>query len=176
MVARLEGHKDQDTLIAAAGLLSRHRQIELWLVGDGSRRAILEEVARRHGSNAQVRFLGARRDVPELLGQLDVFAFSAKPDEGLGIALIEAMAARVPIVATDVGACREVLESGALGRLVPYREATAMAAAIEEVAAGGPDVADRVARAACSASERFSTAAMADAYAKELRLPGPPNC
>jgi len=171
MVARLEVHKDQDTLIAAAGILARRRPVELWLVGDGSRRAALEELARAQRGQAEVCFLGARRDVPEILGQLDVFAFSAKPDEGLGIALIEAMAARAPIVATDVGACREVLEHGALGRIVPYRDAAAMAGALEEVAAGGPEVEDRIERAARSARERFSTEAMAAGYAGELGLP-----
>ena len=60
-----------------------------------------------------------RRDVPELVGQLDLFVFATTSDEGLGIALIEAMAVGVPVVASDVGACREVLDDGALGLLVP---------------------------------------------------------
>ena len=74
-----------------------------------------------------------RRDVPELVGQLDLFVFATTPDEGLGIALIEAMAAGVPVVASDVGACREVLDDGALGLLVPPRDPVALADAIERV-------------------------------------------
>ena len=168
MVARLDSSKDHETLIAAAALLSRSRPTELWLVGDGSDRAALEEYTRARVADV-VRFLGVRRDVPELLGQLDAFAYSVRPDEGLGIALIEAMAARLPIVATDVGACREVLEGGSLGTLVPYRDAEAMARALGDVAAFS-GVAERTERAARSAEARFSLRAMADGYARELGI------
>jgi glycosyltransferase involved in cell wall biosynthesis len=170
MVARLEQHKDQDTLIEAVAILSRRRPIELLLIGEGSRRRELETLATSRGVQTQVQFLGVRRDVPEILGKLDAFAFSAKPDEGLGIALIEAMAARVPIVATDVGACKEVLEDGRLGLLVPFRDAEAMALALEEIAEGGPEVDRRVEAAARSAEARFSKQAMAAGYATELGL------
>ncbi len=170
MVARLEQHKDQDTLIEAVALLARQQPVELSLVGDGSRRGQLEALVSARGLEAQVRFLGARRDIPELLGAFDVFAFSAKPDEGLGIALIEAMSAGVPIVATDVGACRETLEAGALGKLVPYRDAASMARALSEVAAGGQEVRDRAERAAAAARARVSMEAMAAGYARELGL------
>jgi len=170
MVARLEHSKDHETLIEAVALVARHRPIELVIVGDGSRRRDLEALARARGIEEQVRFLGTRRDVPEILGTLDAFAYSVKPDEGLGIALIEAMAARVPIVATDVGACKEVLENGALGTLVPYRDPAAMAEALEAVAARGPEIAERVQQAARSAAHRFSMEAMAAGYARELGL------
>jgi len=170
MVARLERSKDHDSLVEAVALVASQRPVELVLVGDGSRRAHLEALARARGVGEQVRFLGTRRDVPEILGSLDAFAFSVKPDEGLGIALIEAMAARVPVVATDVGACREILEGGALGRLVPYRDPAAMAQALEELAAGGPAIYTRLDLAARAAEARFSTHAMAAGYARELGL------
>jgi glycosyltransferase involved in cell wall biosynthesis len=170
MVARFERHKDQDTLIDAVAILSRRMPVELWLVGDGSRRGELERFAKERGVERLVRFLGARRDVPEILGDLDAFAFSAKPDEGLGIALIEAMAARVPVVATEVGACREVLDQGTLGRLVPYRDSHGMASALEDVARGGPELEARTEAAARKAKATFSKEAMATAYASELGL------
>ena len=120
MVARLDPIKDQATLIRAfAQVVKEHPRAELWLVGDGTRAAELCELAAAEGVADGVVFWGPRSDVPELLGQMDVFAFSTSRDEGFGIALIEAMAAGLPVVASDVPACREVLGSGAAGVLVP---------------------------------------------------------
>ena len=115
-----------------------------------------------------------RRDVPELIGQLDVFVFAATPDEGLGIALIEAMAAGVPVVASDVGACREVLDhdgpGGALGLLVPPRDPVALADAILRVRAEPAAAAARAERARRKAFEAFDAERMAAAYAELLGL------
>ena len=116
-----------------------------------------------------VKMLGMRRDVPELLGQMDAFVFSAKPDEGLGVALIEAMAARVPIIATDVGACREVLSDGTLGTLVPAGDVSAMARAVEALARNGPSP-DRLLAARERAKTVFSIGEMATRYARCLAL------
>ena len=59
-----------------------------------------------------------------MLAEADIFAFSTTLSEGFGIALIEAMAARLPIIATDVPACREVLDNGKAGILIPEEELT----------------------------------------------------
>ncbi len=121
MVARLDDSKDHPTLlssrrsIAQAGSGRRTHTHRQRYRPAGAREACW----RARTSTRAARFLGVRRDVAELLGQMDAFVFSVKRDEGLGIALIEAMAAGVPIVATDVGACREVLDGGSLGVLVP---------------------------------------------------------
>lgn len=171
MVARLEVHKDQPTLIRAAKLLrDRGRVVEVWLIGDGSRRREYERLIAELDVSAAVKLLGVRRDIPELLGQLDAFAFSAKPDEGQGVALVEAMAAGVPIVATDVGACREVLDGGALGRLVPPDQPERLAAAIEDVLANREQAAATAARAQSKVLSTFTIDAMARAYARCLKL------
>jgi glycosyltransferase involved in cell wall biosynthesis len=131
MVARLDAIKDHETLLGAYRLL--HRQIpdsELWIIGDGALRGSLEERAIQYGIAASTRFFGNRTDIPELLGQMDVYAFSTTRDEGFGIALIEAMAAGVPVVATDVPACREVLAGGEAGVLVPPADPKSLADAI----------------------------------------------
>jgi len=172
MVARLEVHKDQPTLIRAAALLrDAARPVEVWLIGEGSRRAEYQRLIEELGLGGVVQILGMRRDVPELLGRMDAFAFAAKPDEGLGVALIEAMAAGVPIVATNVGACREVLLDGALGELVPPGDAAAMAAAISRLAAAEHPDAGRLTQARAHARSTFSIDAMAAAYASILGLP-----
>ena len=119
MVARLNAIKDQATLIQAfAQVHETDPQTRLWLVGDGEERSRLETLADQLGIAAAITFWGNRSDVPELLGQMHLYAFSTTEDEGFGIALIEAMAASLPIVASDVSACREVLGNGKAGLLV----------------------------------------------------------
>jgi len=171
MVARLEVHKDQPTLIrAAACLRDRGVAVEVWLVGEGSHRVQLEALIAQLDLADRVHLLGMRRDIPELLGQLDLFVFAAKPDEGFGIALAEAMAAGVPIVATDVGACREVLDDGRCGLLVEPASPTALAAGIRSVLKDPAASARRAAAGRERALRDFSVAAMAKAYGKELGL------
>jgi glycosyltransferase involved in cell wall biosynthesis len=171
MVARLEVYKDQPTLVRAAGRLqSRGLDCELWLIGEGSRRRELEQLIAAEGLRERAHLLGMRRDVPELVGQLDLFVFATTPDEGLGIAVIEAMAAGVPVVASDVGACREVLDDGALGLLVTPGDPAALADAIERVRDQPETTAARAERARRKAFEVFDAERMAGAYAELLGL------
>jgi Glycosyltransferase len=102
------------------------------------------------------------------MGKADVFAFSVRAEEGLGIALVEAMAAGLPVVATDVGACREVLDNGRCGLLVPAADPDRLAGALEQ-AALRPDPA-QLRRARSRAAARYSREAMAEGYARVLRL------
>jgi glycosyltransferase involved in cell wall biosynthesis len=133
MVARLDTIKDQATLLRAFARVCRTIEpaVELWLVGDGESREYLKNLAKELSVASRTRFLGARDDVPKLLGQMDVYAFSTTREEGLGIALVEAMAAGLPVVASDVPACREVLDGGRAGALVPAGDPDAMAAALD---------------------------------------------
>ncbi|MBD2459664.1 glycosyltransferase [Oscillatoria sp. FACHB-1407] len=132
MVARLNTIKDQATVIRAFGrLIQTCKNIELWLVGDGSEREALEALCNSLDLTNHVKFWGARSDVPELLGHMDIYAFSTTRDEGFGIALVEAMAASLPVVASRVAACQEVLNQGEAGILVPPQDADAMAKAFE---------------------------------------------
>jgi glycosyltransferase involved in cell wall biosynthesis len=131
MVARLDPIKDQATLIRAfASLAAEMPAVELWLVGDGEMMPALRRLAAALEVADRVVFWGRRADVPELLGQMDVYAFSTTGDEGFGIAVIEAMAAGLPVVASDVAACREVLDGGAAGVLVPPGDAARLAEAV----------------------------------------------
>ncbi len=128
MTARLNSIKDQATLLRAFSLLRhRHPAATLWLVGDGERRQDLEELASSLGLSDSVTFWGRRADVPELLAGMDVYVFSTTRDEGFGIALAEAMAVGLPVIASDVPACREVLGEGAHGWLVPPGNPVALA-------------------------------------------------
>jgi len=129
-IARLEEEKDQATLLRAfASVRARHADTRLVLVGDGSLRASLEELARGLGVDAAVSFLGARSDVADLLPELDVFVLSSIR-EGLPLALLEAMACGVPVVATAIGNIPRVVRDGENGDLVPPADERALAAAV----------------------------------------------
>jgi glycosyltransferase involved in cell wall biosynthesis len=131
MVATLELHKDHATLLKAMPAVARAvPDVQLWLAGEGSQRNRLERLSASLGLTGVVTFLGSRRDVPALLGQSDAFVFSTTLEEGLGTVLIEALAAGLPVVASDVPACHETLAGGRWGTLVPPADPEALAAAL----------------------------------------------
>ncbi|AGK56630.1 group 1 glycosyl transferase [Hyphomicrobium denitrificans 1NES1] len=174
MVARLEGHKDQPTLIRAARILkTRGRNIRVWLIGDGSRRHELELLIDAEDVADTVELLGMRKNVVDLITQMHLFAFSTTSDEGFGIALIEAMAATVPVVASDVGACREVLDNGRLGTLVAPADPAALANAIDAVLADATIADARAQLAQQKVASAFSMTDMARGYSDLLGLPMP---
>ena len=120
MVATLENHKDHETLLMALPLVLKVLpDFRIDLVGDGSLRGHLESRVQQLGLKNVVSFLGTRQDVPEILARAELFVFSTTPQEGLGSVLLEALAAGLPIVASDVPACREILGQGKWGVLVP---------------------------------------------------------
>jgi glycosyltransferase involved in cell wall biosynthesis len=124
-VARLAEQKGQRDLIAAAPhVLERHPDVRFIVVGEGELRDELERLAQPLGD--RFAFLGARDDVPDLLASFDVFAFPSR-FEGLCLAVIEAQAAGVPVVATPVGGIRETVVDGETGWLVPPRDVDALA-------------------------------------------------
>ena len=131
MVATLESHKDHPTLFRSLPhIVKKFPELRLILVGEGSLRNQLEAQVAALNIQEYVEFFGMRNDVPELLGTSDLFVFSTTSQEGLGTVLIEAMAAELSIVATDVPACREILSDGTYGTLVPPNDELAMADAI----------------------------------------------
>lgn len=145
-VGRLHRAKDQASLIRAfARLLADVPDAALVLVGDGALRGELEQLARSEGVAHRVRLLGDRGDVAELLRGLELFALPSLT-EGYSVALLEACAAGLPIVATDVGGNCEIVRHGVNGLLVPARDIDALAAAMSRVL-GDAALADAMARA-----------------------------
>ena len=129
-VARLLPRKGQRELLQAMPqILSRHPEAVLLLVGEGDDRTILEARVERAGLTAHVHLLGSRQDVPELLGAADVFLFPSHY-EGHGGALVEAMMAGLPIVATNTAIHRESVTEGETAYLVPVDAPESLADAV----------------------------------------------
>lgn len=165
MVARMDDAKDQATLLRAAALLQGSGEaIRVLLAGDGPNRGYLESLARELGPAAMVEFLGERADVPELLGRSDL-AVLATHTEGFGLVLIEAMAAEIPVIATDLPVTREVLDDGACGLLVRGGDPQALTDAIFRLAQDATLRRGLVARAAERAERLYDVLPMAQRYA-----------
>lgn len=139
-VGCLAPRKDYATLLDAMALM-RDRPFEVALIGDGPERAALEARAVSLGLAHRVRFLGERADVDRLLPEMDVFVLSSR-EEGIPNALLEAMAAGRPSVATAVGGTPEVMQDGETGWIVPPASPERLAAALDH-ALGDPVEATR---------------------------------
>jgi len=163
-VARLVEQKDYPTQLRAFALAAaRVPSLFMMLVGDGPLRGELEALARELGIADRVRFTGHTDEVPVALRALDVFVLASK-FEPYGVALLEAKAAGVAIVATRVNEVPEILGEGNLGRLVPAQDPAAMADAFVELA---QDQAARRAlgeRAGREAAARHSLRGLIDSY------------
>lgn len=118
-IGRLVPIKDQKTLISAFKIISQNiPQAELWLIGDGPLKEELINLTIENGILDKTKFLGSRRDIPDLLKKIDIFALISL-SEGLSIGILEAMASGIPVVATRVGGNPEIVEEGVTGFLVP---------------------------------------------------------
>ena len=133
-IGRLTAIKHQTLFLQMAQCLiqSSHRFVFL-VVGDGDLRADLQMQAKQLGVEEQMRFLGWRGDLETIYGATDLFVLTSR-NEGTPVALIEAMAAGVPSVSTDVGGVRDVITGPDLGLLVPFGDPHALAAAVMELA------------------------------------------
>ncbi|MFJ3793669.1 glycosyltransferase [Kitasatospora sp. NPDC090091] len=156
-VGNLTPKKDQFTLLAAHAELHRHHPgARLVLIGSGPLEGQLRTRAAELGVADSVLFAGSRSDVPALLPGLDVFTLSSR-QEGLPVALMEAMTSGLPSVVTRVGGMPEVLDDGEQGLLVPPGDPAALAAALGRLA-GDPPLRERLGAAARERAERFDVA------------------
>jgi glycosyltransferase involved in cell wall biosynthesis len=162
LVGRLSEQKaPQRFLEAAAAVAAEVPQCRFLVVGDGPLRAPLELLADRLGLTGSVRFTGVRRNARDLIARSDVVVFSSEW-EGLPMVALEALAAAVPVVSTDVEGMRELLGMGA-GVVVP-RDADALAREIVALI----QAPDRRAQMGRTGRERiateFSVERMVEAY------------
>jgi len=121
-VARLDGIKDHLTALRVVERLRvRLPEFQLLLVGKGPERETIEREVKQRQLESHVRCLGERRDIRELLSAADVFLLTSV-SEGIPVTLIEAMAARLPVVSTAVGGVEEVVVHGQTGLLAPAKD------------------------------------------------------
>lgn len=126
-VARLDPLKDHVTAIhVLERVLHQRHDAKLVLVGEGPELNTLQELVRRRSLEPYVRFLGLRKDVGRLLAAADTCLLTSI-SEGIPLTLIEAMAAGLPVVATNVGGVPEVVEDGRTGFLVPHGDQSGLA-------------------------------------------------
>jgi len=133
-VGRLEEQKGHVYLLAALPALMREiPDLTVLLVGEGREQERLKRQVRDLGLERTVRFLGTRRDLPEIFRALDLFV---QPSlwEGLPLALLKAMGAGLPVVATRVSGSREVIGDGVNGCLVAPGDPEALARVLLELA------------------------------------------
>jgi sugar transferase (PEP-CTERM/EpsH1 system associated) len=162
-VGRLVPVKNYGLLLrafAAAGLAQRGAQVVL--VGEGPARAALQAEAQALGIAASVHLAGHRDDVQRLLPAFDVFVLPSL-SEGMSNTLLEAMAAGVPAVASDVGGNREIVRDGLEGTLFPSEDEAALARALERL------VEDRTTRQAMGSKARERAQSAFDLQAMVVR-------
>ncbi|MDQ3781336.1 MAG: glycosyltransferase, partial [Actinomycetota bacterium] len=163
-VGRQEYQKGHRHLVDAVGLMAgSHPDAVLTIAGrKGNATAALEAQIERLGLGGRVRLLGHRGDVAEVLAAADVFAFPSLY-EGLGGALIEAMALGLPIVASDLAALREVVHPGENADLVPPADPAALAQALSALLNDEPRRGEYGARSRELFDQGFNGAAAAEA-------------
>lgn len=172
-VGRLVPLKNQRLMIEVLPeLLKSHPALKLVIVGYGELETTLRELAAARGVANEVMLLGQRADVSDLLPGFDIFALPSRT-EGLSIALLEACATGLAVVATAVGGNTEIVRHGETGLLIPVDDADALRAALASLlddaalrARMGSTASDWVAahasiEALCSTYDRFYQRAMA---------------
>ena len=143
LVGRLDhwgkGHKELFTAMAS---LKNRYPVHALIVGGGRREEEVRQMAENLGLAGQVHFLGSRQDVPDLLQAMDIFVLPSY-SEGLSLALLEAMAAGLPVIVSAVGGNPEVVTDGETGLIIPPRDAQVLAQALERLL-GDPTLAKKL--------------------------------
>jgi len=138
VVGNIGGVKGQDIFVRAAAIIARERSdIDFVIVGeDRSRRGenlrAIETLVKELGLTERVHLIGWQSDIPSMLPHLDIYV-SASRSESFGLAMLEAMAAGVPVVATATGGASEIIEEGVSGLLVPIGDPDALALAVSNL-------------------------------------------
>lgn len=155
-VARLHPYKGHRFLFQAAEhLIRQHPRATFAIVGRGEEEPGLRAQAAASSAAERIHFLGERADVPEIVAASDLFVLPSL-NEGLSLAMLEAMALGVPVVATDVGGASDVLSTGETGWLIPPGDVRALTGAIDAALADPGQARAHAARAQALVRRDFS--------------------
>lgn len=169
-VGRLDFQKAPDDFVAALAALGRRDAFGVW-IGDGPLRAKTEKLASRRGLAGRILFTGQRDDVAALLPGFDVFAMASRY-EGLPCAIVEAMVAGLPVVATAVNAVPDIVMAGETGLLAPPGRPDLLAGAIGYLL-DNPAIAARLGAAGrAGLGPQLSPAALGAVLAETYQGPG----
>ena len=135
---------------------------ELWLVGDGERRAALEQLVEAEGIKDNVRFWGIRTNIPEIMKTADVVVMSSHW-EGFGLAAVEGMAAGKPVIASDIDGLSQVVDGA--GLLFPKGDEKALASCILEIYED-KDYYQRLSELSVERAKEFDLSHMVNQYIK----------
>jgi glycosyltransferase involved in cell wall biosynthesis len=156
MVGTFKRQKGHRFLVeAAAAVIPQVPVLHLLLVGDGEEADGVRAQVERLGLGRRIHLLGSRRDVPDLLAASDSFVLPSLW-EGLPVALVEAMASELPVIATDVSGTREAMIDGDTGWLVPPGDAAALATAMAALVGDPQRAAEMAAAARARVAQSFS--------------------
>ncbi len=132
-VGRMADIKNPMLLIETAALLKGREDLRFLMVGAGDRYDSVRRRVEALGLSEKFRFTGHREDVPDLLAAMDIYILTSS-NEGLGRSILEAQAAGLPVIATDVGGVPEIIEDGVSGLLIPPSQAQSAAEAVLKLA------------------------------------------
>jgi len=163
-VGRLAPAKDYQGLLRSVAVALPHvPDLQLWIVGDGHEASSLKALVAELGIGQSVQFFGEQGTVGDWLTRADVFVLSSV-SEGLPISILEAMAAGLPAIVTDVGGMPEVLSLSGAGKVVPVGKVDLLAQAITEFASHRQDLKELGQKARSCYLQHFLPERMAEEY------------
>ena len=172
-VARLDPEKDTGTLLRAVRLLKdADLHVSAVLAGDGVERVSLCEQARLIEITDRVYFLGDTLDIPALLGKVDMGVLTPRRNEGLSNTILEYMAAGLPVVATDCGGNRELVDEGQTGFLVCPGDADSLASRLRQLLQDPCVRIDMGRKARNRVEEKFSSSTILEKFEELYREQG----
>jgi glycosyltransferase involved in cell wall biosynthesis len=166
IVASLRPEKNHGMFLDAALLVARKRKdITFLIVGEGEEKSRLQAIAHKMLLEERVIFLGNRTDIPEVLSATDI-AVLCSFIEIFPVTVLEAMAAGLPVISTNVGSLSEIIRNGEEGILIPSEDTASLAKEIEGLADNREIRLGMGERARKRVLEKFSTERMLNQYAK----------
>ncbi len=135
-IAAIAEHKDYFTFVDTAAILLKKNNgtgYKFLIIGaDGGEAEQIKQYIQAKGLSKQIILTGFRKDIPQILPEVDVFLFTSK-EEGLGTSVIDALACGVPVVATKAGGIPEIIQDGVNGLLAPIKNPARLAEKVEQL-------------------------------------------